>query len=482
MMWWVVSSVSRAKAEHEGRWGVETSMRRCDAVQWRRRDFSTGDKIGGRSVRLRVPGRRHRGAGALEYHVAMRSSPTIVLLLAVHFAAGYAPALGQAVEWSQWRGPARDGVYAEEREWSASWGKDGPRLLWKVAVGTGYAGVSISDGRAYTVGHPQGGDDIVYCIDDQTGKPVWTKRYPQDLVALYNSGGPNATPVIDGKWLYVLSKQGLLTCYDKADGQVRWQRDLVKEEGAKMPMWGFASAPLIVGDRLFLNANEAGVAINKETGAVIWKSKADACGYASVVAARFKGDACLAILGTRDLFLVRQADGTQLWRAPWPTKMGENSADPLVVGDKVYVSAWWDMGAALFDLNQPADKPLWTNKDFQNHIAAPVPFEGHLYGFDGPVHRRSQKLALRCVDFKTGQTRWSQPGMVGSLVVADKKLMILTNEGELIVAEAASTGYREINRAKLVGAKSWTPPALHRDRLYLRDGESVYCFDLRRDQ
>jgi outer membrane protein assembly factor BamB len=401
-----------------------------------------------------------------------------ILLFACVLASVARPALAESTEWSQWRGPAHDGIYPDEQKWSVSSSKAGPRPAWKVAVGTGYATVAVSRGRVYAVGHPEGPDDVVSCIDDQTGKPVWTRRYPQDLVAIYNAGGPNATPVVDGQWLYVFSKQGLLTCFDKADGRVRWQRDLLREEGVTMPMWGFASTPLVVGDRLYLNANESGVAVNKDTGSVIWKSKAESSGYASVVAARFRDEDCLAVLGTRELFVVRQSDGNQVWRALWPTKMGENSADPIAVGDKVYVSSWWGMGAALFDLTQPADQPVWVNKDFQNHIAAPVLFEGHLYGFDGPVHRRTQKIALRCVDFKTGLIQWSQPGMVGSLVVADRKLIILTNEGELVVAEANPTGYEEISRAKLVGAKSWAPPVLHRGRLYLRDGENIYCFEL----
>jgi outer membrane protein assembly factor BamB len=409
----------------------------------------------------------------------MRSQLHVARLLCVFFALATS-ALAERVEWSQWRGPGHDGIYPDEKDWSAAWGKDGPVLAWKVAVGTGYATVAVSEGRVYAVGHPEGAEDVVYCLDASTGKEVWTHRYKQELLPTYNAGGPNATPAVEGKWVYVFGKQGALTCFDKARGEVRWRRDLAKEDGVKMPMWGFASTPLIVGDRLFLNANESGVAVNKETGATIWKSKADFSGYASTVALRHGGEDCMAILGYRELFVVRQNDGKPVWRVAWPTKMGENSADPIAAGGMLYVSSWWEMGAALFDLGKPETKPVWTLKEFQNHIASPVLYEGHLYGFEGPVHRRTQKNALRCVEFKTGQVKWTQPDMIGSLLVADGKLVMLSNEGELIIAEVSPVQYKELSRAKLVGARSWAPPVLHRGMLYLRDGEHVYCFDLRK--
>ena len=115
-----------------------------------------------------------------------------------------------------------------------------------------------------------------------------------------------------------------------------------------MPIWGFASAPLIIGDRLFLNANESGIALDKNSGELLWNSKNDDAGYAAVVEYRLNNEPALAILGTRELFVVNQNDGQIQWRVAWPTKLGENSADPLILDGKLYVSSWWEMGAALF--------------------------------------------------------------------------------------------------------------------------------------
>ena len=165
---------------------------------------------------------------------------------------------------TKWRGPLGTGVYPDETTWTSDWPAGGPTQLWTVKVGLGYSGIAVSEGRAYTVGNIKG-EDIISCLDTESGETVWKTGYPQELVPVYNPGGPNAPPAIDGKWLYILSKQGLLSCFDKTDGSVRWRIDLATETGAKakMPTWGFASCPIIVGDRLFLNANEHGIAVDR---------------------------------------------------------------------------------------------------------------------------------------------------------------------------------------------------------------------------
>jgi outer membrane protein assembly factor BamB len=137
------------------------------------------------------------------------------------------------------------------------------------------------------------------------------------------------------------------------------------------------------------------------------------------------------------------------------------------------------MGAALF---QPANnnEPLWQNKDFENHIASPVLFEGYLYGSHGPVHRRTQDVAIACIDFATGKTIWSEPGLKGSLLIADSKLLILTHDGKLIAAEATHTGYHELARLEGLGTRTWTPPLLHEGRVFVRDADGfATCLDLR---
>ena len=382
-------------------------------------------------------------------------------------------------EWSVWRGPASEGNYDHETTWKHDWLPTRPKTLWQTKVHTGYSGIAVSEGRAYTIGNSEG-EDLIQCLNIDTGKIIWNEKHPQDLVPKYNPGGPNAPPIIEGKWLYTLSKQGLVSCLDKATGKTKWRNDLATTAKAPMPTWGFASCPVIVGERLFLNVNESGVALDKETGKLLWNSPPSSCGYAAAVPFTCRDQDAVAIFGHKSMHVVSQASGKVLWQVDWPTKYGENSADPLIIDNKLYLSSWWGQGAALFDPNKDSTEPIWTNKEFQNHIQPPVLFEGHLYGFDGPVHKKKIKGFLRCVNFATGKTVWSKPDLKGSLILSNGKLLILSNDGAIIAAKAQSEGYRELARHSGLGKRTWSPPVLHQGRLYVRDADgTATCLDLR---
>ena len=164
-------------------------------------------------------------------------------------------------DWSQWRGPKGNGNFDHEIHWSHKWPMSGPKKLWSAKVHIGYSGIAVSEDRAYTLGNFEG-DDLIQCLDTTSGQLIWSEKYPQDLIPKYNPGGPNAPPVIEGKWLYTLSKQGLVCSRDKATGRARWTTNIATAAKAPMPTWGFSSAPVIVGDRLFLNANSFGIALD----------------------------------------------------------------------------------------------------------------------------------------------------------------------------------------------------------------------------
>jgi outer membrane protein assembly factor BamB len=379
---------------------------------------------------------------------------------------------------SQWRGPQGNGNFDHETSWSHTWPATGPKVLWTAKVHLGYSAIAVSENRAYTLGNHEG-DDLVQCLHATTGKPLWSKKYPQDLIPKYNPGGPNAPPVIDEKWLYTLSKQGLVACWDKATGDTRWTTNLATIAKAPMPTWGFSSAPVVIGHRLFVNANTSGIALDKNTGKILWNSPTLPCGYAAAVPLKCRDQSALALFGHKAMHVVSQADGKVLWKVDWPTKYGENSADPLVIEDKLYLSSWWGQGAALFNPNQNSTTPIWTNKEFQNHINPPVLHQGHLYGFDGPVHKKKIKSHLRCLDAKTGKTLWSHPDLRGSLILSNGKLIILTNNGTLIIAKATPTGFQQLARHQGLGKRTWSPPLLHQAKLYLRDADgTAICLDL----
>lgn len=381
-------------------------------------------------------------------------------------------------DWSQWRGPGGDGNFDHETNWSHEWTETGPKVLWSAKVHTGYSGIAVSENRAYTLGNFEG-DDLIQCLDTTSGKLIWSEKYPQDLIPKYNPGGPNAPPVIEGKWLYTFSKQGLVSSRDKVTGKAHWTTNIAAIAKAPMPTWGFSSAPVIVGDQLFLNANTSGIALDKNTGKILWNSPPLLGGYAATVPLNCRNQPAIAIFGNKIMHVVSQDDGKILWKVDWPTRYGENSADPLLIDNQLYLSSWWGEGAALFDPNHDSTEPIWTNKKFQNHINSPVLHKGYLFGFDGPVHKKKIKSFLRCLDVKTGKTIWSQPNLRGSLIISNGKLIILTQDGTLIIAKATPEGFQELARHEGLGKRTWTPPLLHQSKLFIRDADgTATCIQL----
>ncbi|MFT5127752.1 MAG: outer membrane protein assembly factor BamB [Rhodothermales bacterium] len=350
-----------------------------------------------------------------------------------------------------------------------------PGVRWRTPVGLGYSGLAVGDGLAFTIGHADSKDSII-ALDAATGSEHWRHSYPQDPVPKYNPGGPNAAPLLAGDWLYSFSKQGLVFCLRATTGQLRWSRDLAAD-GAGMPVWGFASVPLLLDGRLYLNAGDRGACLDATTGALLWITPGDAA-YGAVVPLSYHGKPALALANKTALLLVSRSDGSLLWSYDFPTKWGENSSTPIVSGDSLYYSAWWDQGARLFDLAGAEPREVWRSRELQSHISTPLLHEGHLYAFDGPVHRKKTKRALRCAEFATGKILWSQPDLHGSIQLMDDTLLILEREGAITIAKASPAGFTQLSRHELLGAKTWTPPTLVGRQLFVRDGQDAVCVDL----
>ena len=350
-----------------------------------------------------------------------------------------------------------------------------PALRWRSPVGLGYSGLAVGGGLAFTIGHKDGTDSII-ALDSDTGEERWRHSYPQDSIPKFNPGGPNSTPLLAGEWLYAFSKQGIVFCLRASTGELRWSHDL-RDDVVTMPVFGFASTPLLLDGRLYLNAGARGCCLDANTGKAIWITPGDAA-YGDLVPLAYKGKPAFALANKTALVLVSRSDGSLLWSYDYPTKWGENSSTPIVSGDSLYYSAWWDQGARLFDLSDDSPREVWRSRELQNHIATPLLHDGHLYGFDGPIHRRKAKRALRCAEFATGKVLWSQEDLHGSIQLMDDKLLILEREGAITIAEASPQGYTQISRHTLLGEKTWTPPTRIGTQIFVRDGHDAVCVDL----
>ena len=374
-------------------------------------------------------------------------------------------------DWPQWRGPNRDGI-APDTTWRPESLSGGPRIQWETTVGVGFSSVAVSGGYLFTMGNTKAYDTI-YCIDVDTGRTVWTYTYE------CSSGqypGPRATPTVDGDRVYTLSREGHLYCFQIDKGDVVWKRHLTKDYGARPPEWDFAGSPVVVGDRIVINAGRSGLAVDKLTGAELWTSGRSAGGYATPVIYEHDGRTAAAIFGSSSIYGVDISDGTVLWSYPWSNTV--NGADPVVSNKVVMVAGAYGKGSALIDFSS-TPRPVWQSRVFQTHFSSFVLIDGFVYGNDGDA-RRPTSGVFRSVELATGKTMWEADLGFGSIIASKGRLIMLSSIGVIHVAAASPEGYREIAKAALPRNQYWTPPALVDGLLFCRNLRGdLFCIDLR---
>jgi outer membrane protein assembly factor BamB len=400
----------------------------------------------------------------------------IRISILVGLAFGSLLAASRADDWPQFRGPTRDGISAE-KNWRAEWPAEGPPVAWKAEVGLGFSSIVVANGRAATAGHA-GGKDTVFCFDAASGKPLWKRSYPAELGDKFYEGGTTGTPTFEGDRLYWLSRWGDQFCFDAANGKIVWQTNVQKLTGAPIPTWGYTGAPLVQGDLLVLNVGDAGTAVNKATGKVVWKSAAKDCGYSTPTPVTLGGKA-LAILSNAENYLaVDPKTGAEAWRQRWVTEYGVNAADPVLADGQMFISTGYGKGGALFKIGPAGSEQLWKTKALRTQLNAAVLYGKHLYGPDGDT---GDKAALKCLDFATGKEVWAEPGFgTGGAVVAAGKLIALSANGEIIIAPATPEGFKPITRAQVLAPKCWTAPVLANGLVYCRNQKGqIAVLDLR---
>lgn len=364
-------------------------------------------------------------------------------------------------EWPNFRGPTNDGISAE-KGWTAA----NPKQLFKIQVGEGYSGITAVGGKIFTMGNA-GGNDTVWCLDGTTGAVVWKHSYPCGTDQGYP--GPRGAPVVDAGKVYSISRKGHIFCLDGAKGTVLWQKDAKQLVGAKAPSWDFSGSPLVYGNLVIFNLNENGVALDKATGNLAWKSNGVTPGYATPVPFDIGGVKGVAVFGANKITGVNPASGVAIWSFDWKTAHDVNAADPVFQGDKVFISSGYGRGGAGLQIKGAQATKLWENKEIAAHGSSPVALNGHVYGITGQYGQGNQPL--KCVDIATGAAKWSQAGLGGQLILVDGKLVILTYGGKLVVAEASPAGYKELASAQVLDKTCWTQPTLAGGKFYARNKE-----------
>ena len=419
----------------------------------------------------------------------------LCLCFATTFVTSSANMTASTSDWPQWRGPERNGV-SQERGLLKQWPAGGPKLLWQVDdIGDGYSTPSVAGTRIYLMSNRGLENEFVQALSTQDGKPVWTTR-------VGNVGNPNqnpsypkarSTPTVDGDLVYALGSDGDLACLEAKSGKIRWQKSIRKEFGGQPGEWAYAESPLVDGDLVVVTPGGAEatlVALNKKTGAVIWKSAVpggDPAGYASAIVVQGGGRKQYVQLLSKGLVGVDAKTGQFLWRYAEVAKGPAQYFTPVARNEYVYVGAL-GVGGGMVRLKQDqsgvAAEQVYFVRGLPNGIGGAVIIGEHLYGTEV-----AQKLVA--VEFTTGKVKWQQDNFGwGSVAAADGLLYVHNVTGEVALIEATPEAFREKGRftppAQPKHSKTgpfpemaFAYPVIANGRLYIRDLGTLWAYDIK---
>jgi outer membrane protein assembly factor BamB len=420
--------------------------------------------------------------------MTMRSPLLVTAFCALTLAAA-------AADWPQWRGPDRTDV-SKETGLLATWPDGGPPLLWTYAeAGIGYSGPAVVGDRLFTMG-ARNEVEYLLALDTGTGKEVWATEIGPLLENPYGSG-PRGTPTVDGDRTFALGGKGELICVETRTGKKRWHVSFTNDLGGQEPHWGYTESPLVDGDKLVCTPGGSQgtlAALDKQTGKVLWRSKGltDPAAYSSIIAADVAGVRQYIQMTGGHAVGVAADDGRLLWESSERINPTAVIPTPIYREGSVYVtSGYADRGGGCALLKLTADGSefkadvVYSDKSMANHHGGVVLVGDYLYGYSDTQGRR-----WVCQEFKTGKVVWESKKLgKGSLTCADGHLYCYSeNDGTAVLVKASPEGCEESGRFKIPRQTQqprgqgniWTHPVVANGRLYLRDQDLIFCFDVKK--
>lgn len=396
-------------------------------------------------------------------------------------------------DWPQWRGPQRSGI-SQEAGLLKQWPAEGPKLLWQVDdIGDGYSTPAVVGTRIYLMSNRGMENEFVEALSTHDGKPIWTTRVgnvgsPSDF--LYAKA--RSTPTVDGDFIYALGSDGDFACLDTRSGKIRWQKSIKKEFGGQPGIWAYAESPLVDGDVVVVTPGGAEatiVALNKKTGAVIWKSAVpggDPAGYASAIVALGGGRKQYVQFLSKGIVGVDAKNGQFLWRYKEPVKGMAQMVTPIARDGYVYGGAHGVGGGAVRLRSEGGGvvaEQVYFERGLPCSIGGSVLVGDYLYG--------TAAEGLVAAEFTTGKVKWKAESIGrGSVAYADGLLYLHGENGDVALVEATPEAYREKGRftpsaqpkRRRLGPfpeKAWTYPVIANGRLYIRDIGTLWAYDIK---
>ena len=410
------------------------------------------------------------------------SFPNLALVLGLLAAA---PLVRAANDWPQWRGPDRNDV-SKETGLLKEWPEGGPKRVWMFEnAGQGYSGPAISGGKLFTIG-TRDNQEVLLALDAVKGQELWVT--PLSGVLKNDWGdGPRGTPTVEGGMVYALSGEGNLVCVQAADGKKVWEKTM-KSFGGSKPDWGFTESPLVEGAQVLCTpggSKGAIVALDRKDGKLLWQSTdfTNDAQYSSIIPASVKGKLQYIQLTMQSIVGLDAKDGKVLWKSPFPGKVAVIPT-PIYRDGQVYVTAGYSVGCKSVKIVEGAEpETLYENKVMKNHHGGAILVGDYVYGY-------SDGGGWVCQNFKTGEEVWSVKKLgKGAIACADGMLYCLDeSKGTVALIEASPDGWKEHGRFILSPqtkirnpqGRIWTHPVISNGKLYLRDQDLIYCFDVKK--
>jgi outer membrane protein assembly factor BamB len=382
-------------------------------------------------------------------------------------------------DWSGFRGPGRDGVIRGVRI-ATDWTRSAPAELWRRPIGPGWSSFAVHGNFVYTQ-EQRGEDEMVSCYLLATGAPVWRHRDAARFWESNGGAGPRATPTVSNGRVYSFGATGILNALDARNGSVVWSRNAASDTKTKIPGWGFASSPLVVGDAVVVATAGVLAAYDLGTGSPRWFGPAGGWGYSSPHLTTIDGVRQILLLNGTGAISVAPADGTLLWKHEWPS---DGIVQPFVIaGGDVLIGSGSGFGDAsgigvrrVAVARNPGGwtvEERWTSNGLKPYFNDFVVHDGHAFGFDGSI--------LACIDLKDGKRKW-KGGRYGHgqlvLLPDQNLLLVLSEEGELALVSAGSDRFTELARIPAIEGKTWNHPVLVDDLLLVRNGQEMVAFRL----
>ena len=439
------------------------------------------------SAGIRSPSRQLQG----DKDTVPTAGRTTPALLATAILGLFAAAGGShAGDWPQILGPDRSGRAAADERLADSWPAAGPKVIWKKAVGSGYAGIAVADNRAFLF-HRQGGKEVLEALDAATGKPLWSESSATTFRPQVGGGdGPLCVPVVHGRVVITYGAQGVLTAREAASGKQLWQRRTHEDFAAQEGYFGAGSTPVVAGGLVVVNVGGTKVAGKKadcgvvafrlDSGEPVWTASAEPASYAAPVAVEVGGQARVLMVTRYQCLLLDPATGKIAWSFPFGMRGPTVNAATPVFGEAghLFVTASYGIGSVYAAFDATTARPQWSGTEtLASQYCTPVVVGDHSYCLDG--REDGPPGDLKCFEVATGKVAWQEKGFgYGTLLAADGKLIIARNDGGLALARATAAGPKILGSARPLQGSVRALPALSCGRLYLRDDKELVCLDL----